>query len=72
MTIDIIALICVLGQDPRECQPPTAFEVVPLGNVTNELRCMSEGQQHLAQASEHVPSGYYAKLVCTRHEDEKL
>ena len=62
MTFDILLLVCRLGQSPMECQPPTAFDKAVLGNVPNELRCMMDGQQHLAQASELIPEGYYAKF----------
>jgi hypothetical protein len=72
MTFDVIALVCALGQSPSECQPPTALRQIFLGNVRNELMCAIEGQQHLAQAASMVPDGYRVKLICTRHEDEKL
>ena len=69
---DIIALACVLGQSPAECQPPTALRQIFLGTVRNELMCGIEGQEHLAQASSMIPDGYYVKLTCVRREDEKL
>jgi hypothetical protein len=72
MTFDIIALVCALGQDPQECQPPTALRQIYLGNVRSELMCGIEGQQHLAQAASMVPDGYRVKLICARHEDESL
>jgi hypothetical protein len=72
MTFDVIALVCLLGQDPAECQPPTALRQIYLGNVRNELMCGIEGQQHLAQAASMVPDGYRVKLICARHEDENL
>lgn len=72
MTFDIIALVCALGQDPSECQPPTALRQIYLGNVRNELMCGIEGQEHLAQASSMIPDGYRVKLICARHEDENL
>jgi hypothetical protein len=72
MTFDVIALVCTLGQAPQECQPPTALRQIFLGNVRNELMCGIEGQQHLAQAASMVPDGYWSKLICVRHEDEKL
>ena len=72
MVYDVVALICALGQDPVECQPPTALRQIYLGHVTNEIMCAIEGQQHLAQAATMVPVGYYSKVVCLRHEDEAL
>ena len=72
MTFDVIALVCALGMDPAECQPPTALRQIFLGNVRNELMCGLEGQEHLAQAASMVPSGYRVKLICARHEDEQL
>ena len=72
MTFDVIALVCALGQSPAECQPPTALRQIFLGTVPNELRCAMDGQEHLAQAASMVPDGYLVKLICARHEDEKL
>ena len=69
---DIIALVCVLGQSPAECQPPTALRQIFLHTVSNELRCGIEGQEHLALAASMVPDGYYVKLTCVRREDERL
>ena len=68
---DVIALVCILGQSPQECQPPTALRQIFLSTVSNEIRCGIEGQEHLAQAANMVPQGYYAKLLCVRREDEK-
>jgi len=72
MTFDVIALVCLIAQDPSECQPPTALRQIYLGTVPNELRCAMDGQEHLAQAASMVPEGYRVKLICARHEDERL
>lgn len=69
---DVIVLVCALGQAPQECQPPTALRQIYLGTVPNELRCGMDAQEHLAQAASMIPSGYWPKLICPRHEDEKL
>ena len=72
MTFDIIGLVCLLAQDPSECQPSTALRQIYLGNVRNELMCGIEGQEHLAQAASMIPDGYRVKLICARHEEDKL
>lgn len=72
MVFDIIVLACALGQSPVECQPPTAMRQIYLGHVTNELMCGISGQQHLAQAASMIPDGYYAKMICVKHEDQEL
>lgn len=72
MIFDVVALVCLLGQDPSECQPPTALRQIFLGTVPNELRCAMDGQEHLASAASMVPEGYYVKIICPRREDEKL
>lgn len=72
MTFDVIILVCRLGMDPTECQPPTALRQIYLGTVPNELRCGMDGEEHLAQAASMVPEGYWPKLICPRREDEKL
>lgn len=72
MTFDVILLVCRLGQSPIECQPPTAFDKAVLGNAPNELRCMMDGQQHLAQDASLVPNGFWPKIICAKHEDENL
>ena len=33
---DIIVLMCAMGMEPQECQPPTAVDQVFLGSVPNE------------------------------------
>lgn len=68
---DVVALVCALGQAPQECQLPTALRVISLGTVSNEMMCGIEGYEHLAQAASMIPDGYYAKVACLRHEDEK-
>ena len=72
MTYDIVVLVCALGMQPSECQPPTALRQIYLGTVQNELRCGIDAQEHLAQAATMVPDGYWPKLICPRREDEKL
>ena len=72
MTFDIIALVCALGQSPVECQAPTAREVMVLGNVPTELRCLLESQQHMAQVAGLIKPDEYAKFSCVRHPDESL
>ena len=72
MTFDVIALVCLIAQDPSECQPPTALRQIYLGHVPNELMCSIEGQEHLAQAASMIPAGYRVKIICPRREDEKL
>jgi len=72
MIYDVIALICSLGMDPSECQPPAALRQIYLGHVTSELMCGVEGQQHLAQAASMIPEGYRVKFICARREDEKM
>jgi hypothetical protein len=66
---DIIVLICALGMEPRECQPPTAVDQVFLGSVPNEIRCGIEGEEHLAHAASLVKPGYFIKITCVRRED---
>jgi len=69
---DIIALVCALGMNPSECQPPTALRQIYLGTAPNELRCAIDMEEHLAQAANMVPKGYWPKLICPRREEEKL
>jgi len=40
----IVALVCALGQDPAECQTPTARDVMILGEETSELACFRQAQ----------------------------
>jgi hypothetical protein len=69
---DIIVLICALGMEPQECQPPTAVDQVFLGSVPNEIRCGMDGEEHLAQAASLVKAGYFIKITCVRREDDWL
>jgi hypothetical protein len=43
---DIIVLICAMGMEPQECQPPTAVDRMFLGSVPNEIRCGIDGEEH--------------------------
>jgi hypothetical protein len=69
---DIIVLICALGMEPQECQPPTAADQVFLSSVPNEIRCGMDGEERLAQAASLVKPGYFVKITCVRREDERL
>lgn len=66
---NIIALVCVLGQDPAECQPPTAHDVIVLHKVDSELACLRESQMHLAKAASLVAANEYVKIACVREKD---
>lgn len=70
---DVVALVCLLGQDPKECQPPTAHQVLELGTVSNELRCGIEGLQRLAQYPGFYMDyhRYYVKVTCLKREAER-
>ena len=72
MTFDVVVLICRLGMSPWECQPQTAFDKHILANVPNELRCGMDGQQILAASGIVPPDGYWPKITCARHPDERL
>lgn len=72
MTYEIIALICRLGMDPSECQPPTAFDRIVLGTAPNEIRCNMDGEEHMASVAGLVPEGFWVKIMCPRREEKKL
>ena len=72
MTFNIIALICSTALSHVECQRPTASDAIFVANVPNELRCMLDGQEHMAQAAGLIPKGYYLKIACERVSDETL
>lgn len=74
MTYEVIALICMLGQDPAECQPPTAQSVFTLSRgIRNEIECQRRFEMDLAKvAALYDPAMSYPKLACERVEDERL
>lgn len=70
--IEVVALICALGQTPDECQPPTALKQVHLGVVATKAACGVIGQQLAAQAAGETPGGYWPKITCLPIEDSNL
>ena len=62
-----IVLVCIAGQSPQECLPPTARIVVTGEAVPNELVCMRDGQMKFAQtAIAQRLNGEYTKVMCLR------
>lgn len=66
MTFEILALVCALGQDPRECMPPTARVVEKIGEEHSELACLRQGALSAGGATVKPGEGEYLKLMCVR------
>lgn len=74
VTFKVVVMICAIGQQPQECQPPTARSVFTLENgLTNEIACMREFTMGIAKVGDlYDPEHEYPKLACERVEDERL
>ena len=74
MTFTVIALVCALGQDPAECQPPTARSVMSLQRgLPNEMACMRAFTMSIPEVASLIdPAREYPKLACERVEDDRL
>ena len=66
MTFEILALICALGQQPRECIPQTARVVEKIGEEKSELACLRSGALTSGSAIVKPKDGEYEKIMCLR------
>lgn len=66
MNFTIIALLCILGQDPSECQEGTAIDVQIVGEADSDMRCFQEAQMDAAAAGFKARHNQYVKLLCRR------
>ncbi len=66
MTFEILALICALGQDPRECIPQTARVVEKIGEEHTELGCLRSGAISSGGAIVKPGDGEFEKIMCLR------
>jgi len=64
----IIALVCALGQDPAECQPPTARDVMVLGEERSELACLRQAQMSAGNVEtlRRIAADEWIKFACRR------
>jgi hypothetical protein len=69
MPFQVVALICALGQDPAECQPPTARDVVVVGEAGDELACLRRGMVDAGKLYVLVGEHDYVKIMCRRKRD---
>lgn len=74
MTFDVIMLICQLGQQPAECQAPTARSVMTLERgLHSELECMRAFTMDAPKVASLLdPEHEYPKLACTKGEGDDL
>lgn len=66
----IVAMICVAGMLPQDCQPAPGFSrsVAIIGQVSNELYCGVEAQQDLAKSApfRKLADGEFIKIMCMK------
>ena len=64
----IVALVCALGQDPAECQPPTARDVMVLGEERDEIACMRQAQMSAGKVEtlRRIGPDEWIKFSCRR------
>jgi hypothetical protein len=62
-----LVLVCLAGQDPRECTPFTAADVIEAEPANNEMMCGFYGQAALAGTAigRDLRGGYF-KVLCER------
>ena len=62
-----LVLVCIAGQSPQECLPPTARIVVTGEAVPNEMACARDAQMKFAPtAIAQKLDGEYVKVMCLR------
>jgi len=70
MTFNIVAMICVAGMSPQDCNPEPGFsrDVAVIGQVPNEIACAVEAQQDLAKSApfRDLAPGETIKIMCVR------
>jgi hypothetical protein len=66
MMFQIVALICALGQDPAECEPPTARDVIVIGESPSTLACQRDGALALGKIAALIGEREYPKVICRR------
>lgn len=66
MTFEILALICSLGQPPRECVPQTARDHYTLGTEASDLACMRQAQMSAGKVDLSLGPDEYRKFICLR------
>lgn len=70
MTFSIVAMICVAGMQPQDCSPMPGYSrsVAVIGEVSNELWCLTEAQQDLAKSApfRDLAPGEFVKVSCVQ------
>lgn len=66
----IVALICIAGQSSQECQPPTARDVMVLGEQSTEMACMRQAQMSAGgvELLRRLAANEWIKFACERKE----
>jgi hypothetical protein len=71
MTFNIVAMICIAGMSPADCNPAPGFarDVAVIGSVSNELWRHVEAQQDLAKSApfRNLSEGEFIKVMCIRN-----
>lgn len=62
--MDIILLICALGQAPSDCLPPTARVVEKVGEAQLPIECLRSAA--LNSQIVRPAAGEYAKTMCVK------
>ena len=63
----ILALVCLIGMAPADCQTNTAIKTMRGPEAANEVQCGLYGQSYFAEmAQDELAEGEYLKLMCTR------
>lgn len=67
MTFEIIALICALGVEPKDCMPGAGARVVEkIGEEHSELACMRQGLLSSGGSISKPKDGEFEKIICMR------
>ncbi len=65
MTFEIIALICSLGVEPRDCVPGAGARVVEkIGEADSELGCVRQGLLSSGGEISKAKDGEFEKIIC--------
>lgn len=66
----ILALICIAGTAPSDCDANNARDVALSTPVSNELMCSTEAPMFAASLSNYrgLANGEFIKLVCDRRK----
>jgi hypothetical protein len=65
-TFTILALICLPGQDPRECLPQTARDNYILESHVGQMECLRHSQMMDGSVNFGLAPGEYHKYMCIK------